>query len=54
MGDLLEDIVLHDFEDPTPSLEETLGVLKNLDCVCELARTNGDSHMYANERDERR
>ncbi len=46
LGDLIEGIVLHSFENKPPFSDETLAKIQQLKAVYELDWTAGDSHKF--------
>lgn len=54
LGDLLEGIVLHAFDDRTPFSAETLEVIGRLKEIYGLDWTSADSHMHPEPKDAER
>jgi len=50
LGDLLEGIVLHAFENKTPFSDETLGAIKNLKKVYHCELSAADSHQLTEDK----
>ena len=46
LGDLLEGIVLHAFDNKHPFSEETLGVIRQLKAALDCQLTSDDSHLH--------
>jgi len=52
LGDLIEGLALHAFENKAPFSEETLGKIAQLKSVYDLDLTASDSHKLKDEADE--
>lgn len=51
VGDLIEGIALHSFENKPPFSEETLGKIKQLKSVYDLEWTAEDSHTFKEDQE---